>query len=158
MTRVLFKDELLDAQLLRVLGSAPYGGADIGECLEAARHVRENDLGSWYDAWHWLGERVAALARAEEAAGRSETARLAYLRACSYHRTSGVMLFSVPIDPRMVAGHDAQKAAFRAAMRLTSLPVEVVDIPFDGAAPAGVFRSPVGHDGASRDSDPDRRL
>lgn len=47
MTRVLFRDELLDAQLLRVLGSAACGGADIGECLGTARHVREGDLGGW---------------------------------------------------------------------------------------------------------------
>jgi pimeloyl-ACP methyl ester carboxylesterase len=142
MTRVMFRDELLDAQLLRVLGSAAYGGADIGECLQAARDVREDDLGSWYDAWHGLGDRVATLARDEEAADRAESARLAYLRACSYHRTSGVMLLGAPIDPRAVAAHRAQKAAFRAAMRLTPLPVEVVDIPFDSVRLPGYFLRP----------------
>ena len=142
MTRVLFRDELLDAQLLRVLGSAAYGGADIGECLETARHVQEDDLGSWYDAWCALGSRVQSLARDEEAAGRIETARLAYLRACSYHRTSGVMLLGVPLDPRLVTAHRAQKAAFQAAMRLTSLPSEMVDIPFGGAHLHGYFFRP----------------
>jgi len=40
MTRLLLKDALLDAQLLRVAGSAPYGGADLGECLATAARVR----------------------------------------------------------------------------------------------------------------------
>jgi alpha-beta hydrolase superfamily lysophospholipase len=142
MTRVLFRDELLDAQLLRVLGSAAYGGADIGECLEAARHIREDDLGSWHDAWRRLGDQVLTLARDEEAAGRTDTARLAYLRACSYHRTSAVMLLGAPIDPRVVTAHGAQKAAFRAAMRLTPLPFDVVEIPLDGARLPGYFLRP----------------
>ena len=148
MTRVLFRDELLDAQLLRVLGSAAYGGADVGECLETARHVQEGDLGSWYDAWRGLGGRVQSLARDEEAAGRIETARLAYLRACSYHRTSGVMLLGAPLDPRLITAHRAQKAAFQAAMRLTSPPPEMVEIPFDGAHLPGYFFRPTDTEGA----------
>jgi pimeloyl-ACP methyl ester carboxylesterase len=148
MTRVLFRDELLDAQLLRVLGSAAYGGADIGECLETARHVQEDDLGSWYDAWRALGDRVESLARDEEAAGRIETARLAYLRASSYHRTSGVMLLGAPLEQRMVIAHRAQKAAFQAAMRLTAPPAEIVEIPFDGAHLPGYFFRPNDASGA----------
>jgi len=31
----LMKDELFEAQLLRAIGYAPYGGADAGECLAA---------------------------------------------------------------------------------------------------------------------------
>ena len=148
MTRVLFRDELLDAQLLRVLGSAASGGSDIGECLEAARNVREDDLGSWYDAWRGLGCRVEALAREEETAGRLETARLAYLRACSYHRTSGVMLLGAPLDPRVVTAHRAQMAAFQAAMRLTAVPTETVAIPFAGSCLPGYFFRPADTAGA----------
>jgi alpha-beta hydrolase superfamily lysophospholipase len=142
VTRVFFKDELLDAQLMRVLGSAVYGGADIGECLQCAGEIVESRLGSWHDAWRSLGWRLDALARDEEAAGRSETARLAYLRACSYHRTSGVMLLGSPLDPRLVAAHHAQKAAFRAAARLMAQPVEGVEVPFDGVRLPGYFIRP----------------
>jgi hypothetical protein len=51
MTHVALKDELLDAQTLRAVGVAPYGGADIGECLVAAGAVRGTDLTSWHWAW-----------------------------------------------------------------------------------------------------------
>jgi alpha-beta hydrolase superfamily lysophospholipase len=51
VTRIGIRDELLSAQTLRAMGSAPYGGADIGECLAAARRVTGTDLSSWHDAW-----------------------------------------------------------------------------------------------------------
>lgn len=148
VTHVFFNDELLDAQLMRVLGSAVYGGADVGECLCCAGEVVESRIGSWHDAWRRLGQRVDALARDEEAAGRFETARLAYLRACSYHRTSGVMLLGSPLDPRLVAAHQAQKAAFRAASRLMAHPVESVKVPFDGCRLPGYFVRPTATDEA----------
>ncbi|MBV9920159.1 MAG: dipeptidyl aminopeptidase, partial [Pseudonocardia sp.] len=47
----MFDDVLLDGQLLRTVGAAPYGGADIGECLATARRVQGTDLDSWYAEW-----------------------------------------------------------------------------------------------------------
>ena len=88
MTRIGLKDALLDAQTLRTAGSAPYGGADIGECLAAAGQVRGTDLTSWHDAWASTGARVLALAEGELAAGRTESARLAFWRSSSYYRTA----------------------------------------------------------------------
>ena len=41
MTHLALKDDLLDGQLLRAVGAAPYGGADVGECLATARRVIE---------------------------------------------------------------------------------------------------------------------
>jgi hypothetical protein len=46
LTRFGVKDVLLDAQALRTAGSAPYGGADIGEGLAAAGRVQGTDLTS----------------------------------------------------------------------------------------------------------------
>ena len=51
MTRLVLKDELLDAETLRAVGAASALGADIGECLATARRVKGTDLGSWYDEW-----------------------------------------------------------------------------------------------------------
>ena len=68
MTLVI-DDDLLDGQLLRVLGSAAYGGADIGECIATARLVDlKNPVESWYEQWTALAERVLELAaHAEDA-------------------------------------------------------------------------------------------
>jgi hypothetical protein len=92
VTHFAVKDELLDAQTLRATGVAPYGGADIGECLTTATAVRGKDLTSWHAAWTLTAGTVLALAESEQAAGRLESAQLAFFRASSYFRTAGVML------------------------------------------------------------------
>jgi len=71
VTRLMLKDELLDAQLLRVVGASVYGGSDVGECLGAARRVRGVDLESWHEAWLGTAEIVAGVAERDAAAGRA---------------------------------------------------------------------------------------
>ena len=78
MTKIGAKDELFGAQTLRTMGYAPYGGADIGECLATLARVQGTDLDSWYGEWTLTANRLQSLAEAEEAAGHLETARLAY--------------------------------------------------------------------------------
>ncbi len=137
--RLFFEDELLDAQLLRVVGAAVYGGSDIGECLAAARRVQGLDLGSWHDAWRGLADDTRRLADQAHATSQRETARSAYLRASSYYRTAGVMLMGMPVDPRLVACNRDQAAAFRAGAGLMALPPEVVEIPLSPSALPGYF-------------------
>jgi hypothetical protein len=48
---MVFKDHLFEAQWLRAVGHSAAGGAEIGECLAAARRIREPDAESWYRAW-----------------------------------------------------------------------------------------------------------
>jgi hypothetical protein len=66
MTHFELKDELLDAQLLRTVGSAPYGGADVGECLSTAARIKGDGLASWHSDWvpTGRGHPVAGRARA----------------------------------------------------------------------------------------------
>ena len=142
MGRLALKDELLDAQVLRAVGTALYGGADIGECLSTAGRVRGNDLDSWHARWHATAESVARLAERAAAAGSAETARLAYLRACTYYRTAGVMLFGLPLDPRLVESNARQTETFRSAAALMTVPPEPVEIPFEQAALPGYFFRP----------------
>ena len=137
--RVAFKDELLDAQLLRVIGSTLYGGADVGECLATARRIDESDLASWYEQWRRTAEASAELAKREQSAGRRESARLAYFRASSYYRTAGVMLMGIPLDPRLVTSNALQSETFRLGGALMTYPPEVLEIPFGAASLPGYF-------------------
>ncbi len=139
MTRVALKDELLDAQLLRAMGSAIYGGADIGECLATARVVSGTNLSSWHDAWVAVARSCAELAENEQHAGQVESARLAYLRASNYYRTAGVMLMRLPLDPRLKAANAAQTEMFRRAGALLNPAVEVLTIPFEDTTLPGYF-------------------
>ncbi len=138
-TRLVLRDGLLDAQLLRTVGAAPYDGADLGECLQAARAVKGASLDSWHDVWTALADRVHGLADTEQAAGHLESARRAYLRASTYYRTAGVMLFGLPVDPRLVMSNRRQTEAFQRAAALMTPPAEVLRIPYEGTTLPGYF-------------------
>jgi alpha-beta hydrolase superfamily lysophospholipase len=133
------KDELLDAQLVRAVGAAGYGGADLGECLATARRIDERDLDSWFEQWTLTAAAVARLAEREAAAGNRTSARLAYLRACTYHRTAGVMLLGAPLDERLVSAYRAQADMFAAAAELMEVPVERIEVPFGAVTLPGYF-------------------
>lgn len=139
MTLRVVKDELMDAQVLRAVGVAPYGGSDVGECLETARRISGTDLDSWHDEWIATARAAAGLAEAAEAQGRRETARLAHLRASSYYRTAGVMLMGAPTDPRLVAANARQTETFRRGAALMELPPEILEIPFEDTTLPGYF-------------------
>lgn len=108
-------------------------------CLSTAARVRGTDLDSWHAEWRAPAESVAGLAEREAAAGRNETARLAYLRASTYFRTVGVVLLRLPLDPRLVASNARQTAMFRSAAALMAVPPEQIEIPFEGASLPGYF-------------------
>src|ERR1700689_4119089 len=139
MTHFAVADGLLDAQTLRAAGTAPYGGADVGECRATAAAVRGTDLASWHAAWTSTAGTVLALAQAEQAAGRLESARLAFFRASSYFRTAGVMLLGAPLDPRLADSYARQGSAFRSGAALLTPPPEIVQIPYEGTTLPGYF-------------------
>jgi pimeloyl-ACP methyl ester carboxylesterase len=125
---LVIQDELLDGQLLRVLGSAPYGGADIGECVATARLIDlKNPVESWYEQWRALAERVLDLAAH---AHDRQSARAAYLRGSNYLRAAGSLLMGVPLDKRLVDSNLRQADAFRKGVSLLDHPPEIVQIPF----------------------------
>jgi alpha-beta hydrolase superfamily lysophospholipase len=139
MTKLLLDDDLLDAQLIRAVGATSHQGADLGEVVQAVRGLDETDLTAWYEAWNALGERTFELGEQQEAAGHRISARKAFLRACTYLRTGGSMLYSTPVDPRMALSNTRQTAAFRRAAALMDTPVEVVQIPFEDTTLPGYF-------------------
>jgi pimeloyl-ACP methyl ester carboxylesterase len=128
-------------ELLRVMGQAPYGAAEIGECLATARRVVEGDDGSWHREWTATAEWV--LTRGEEAlaCGHRVSARDAFLRAANYFRTSEFFLHGDPADPRIRVAATRGVAAFRAAAALFAPPAEVLEIPYEGVALPGYFFS-----------------
>lgn len=143
------KDELFDAQTLRAASSAIFGGADIYECIAIARRVDGDDLASWHDEWKAAGEKAYSLGVTAEAAGQTETARLAFLRACTYFRTAGSVYLEAPVDPRLTDSIARQREAFRRALAYFPNPVDIVEIPFEGIVlPGYLYR--VADDGKSR--------
>ncbi len=130
--RLVFKDELFDAQWLRAAGHTVYGGADINECFTAARAIREGDATSWYKAWNNLAARLRTSGDASLAAGRHASARDAYLRAANYFRAAYCFLLGTPVDPRLVEAWRNHREAFELAVALMQPSAERIEIPYDG--------------------------
>jgi pimeloyl-ACP methyl ester carboxylesterase len=146
---LVFKDPLFDAQWLRAASHASSGGAEIGECLAAARQIRELDADSWFRAWNGLAERLLAEAEASKTAGCKVSARAAYLRASNYFRASYTFLIGEPVEPRVVEGARRHRMAFEAAAALTRPSIERIEIPYGNTALHGyLFRA--AEDGAPR--------
>lgn len=130
--RLAVDDDLLDGQVLRLVGSAVHGGADVQEVLAAARTVDPTNLDTWHDAFTALAEATVQQATDEH------SALGAYLRAANYHRAAGQMLISAPLDQRLVTSNRASRDAFAKALPL--IPgAEAIEIPYGTTTLPGYF-------------------
>ena len=137
--RVALKDELLDAQLLRTLGAAAAGGADIGECLATAARLDGTDPDRWYREWTALAERVLAATERDLDDGNRVSAQGGFLRAANYFRTAGVMLIGAPLDQRLVESNRRHTDMFRRGASLLPTPPETLAIPYETTTLPGYF-------------------
>ena len=136
--KFLFDDASFSFETLRAIGYTPYGGADIGEVVSTARRVPEGDESAWYEQWKALADRVQATAEVSAEAGRSVSAREAYLRASTYHRSSEFYLRTDPVhDPRVREASRAAVHAFARAAALLPQPLTRVEIPYEGTTLPG---------------------
>jgi pimeloyl-ACP methyl ester carboxylesterase len=139
---LVFEDQTFSFEFLRTVGYAPYGGADIGECLATASQIREGDFESWYGHWSNRARRVHTLADDALKLGKRVSAREAYLRASNYYRTAEFFLHGKPHDPRILVTWGNSRATFRQAIKLMDTPVEEVLIPYEGTFLPGYFYQP----------------
>jgi pimeloyl-ACP methyl ester carboxylesterase len=139
--KFLFDDETFSFETLRTAGFAAYGGADLGEVLATARHIREGDEASWHQAWKATAQRLAEIGDQARAAGHRVSAREAFLRASNYYRTAADFLLDEPAtDPEMTSLSAGQHDTFAAAAALFDTPVRAVSVPYEHTAlPAYLF-------------------
>lgn len=142
-------DELFHAQCQRAMGYAPFGGADVGECLAAADQITKVDVSQWHDAWRGLGDRLDRDARRFADRDDRIAATGAWFRAANAYRTAGLFLYGAPVEDRLVAAHRAEVSSFRAGADLLDAPPEVIEIPWgQGSLPGYYF--PAAADGRPR--------
>ena len=89
----LSEDPLQEAFGSRALLLSSYGGADFGECAETVRRVAGGGVDFWHREWRATADALVSDADESAAAGHRVSAREAYLRACTYYRTSYMPLF-----------------------------------------------------------------
>jgi hypothetical protein len=78
--KFLSGDEAVSVEAQRVTGSAPYGGADLGQVIVTARQIPEGDEAAWHRCWKQTAERLHAAGAEALRAGRVTSAGLAARR------------------------------------------------------------------------------
>jgi len=89
---LFFEDKNMIFQFIRTIGYTYSGGADIGECIDAARRIKNDDVDAWYSEWKIAGERLYSTAEGMRRRGNNLSAKEAYLRASNYFRTAGFFM------------------------------------------------------------------
>ncbi|KAI9771203.1 MAG: hypothetical protein M1839_002862 [Geoglossum umbratile] len=129
-----FKDAFFNFEAIRILGTAPNGGADIAECLDAIGQIKRDDPVSWHRAWAAQAEKAEAVAEENARNGNRVAARNAFLRASNYTRASGYMFTgATPAqqDPRQLPVAEKAVELFQKATKLMDGDVHVLKIPFE---------------------------
>ena len=126
------------AEMLAMLSTAPYGGADIAEVDRAGRNLRDRvgDDQAWFQVLREGGDVLYRRSQQEEAQGHALTAAATYLRACSHYQHAEH--FRHPKDDQAIAVFRQSLQCFARYAALTDRPrIELVDLPFaEGAFPA----------------------
>lgn len=124
---------------LRTLMESAAGAADSGECALVGSRIKRGDSESWVREWRALAERVHGSAERALRVGQLVTARDAFFRASNYYRTA---LFSTRFtDSRYDVLLTQMRECCRAGGRLSTPPIEVLDIPFGSGHLPGYFMS-----------------
>ncbi len=134
----VFSDPCLRFQIVRLLGSAPTGGCDIGESIQTAKKIKEGDDISWYNQWKETADRIYALAKRWEAEGHTTSAKEAYLRACNYYRCAGFFLHNPKGIPLSLKTWKKSRQSFIRAIKYIK-GAEVIKIPYQKTFLPGYF-------------------
>ncbi|KAJ5110595.1 alpha/beta hydrolase [Penicillium argentinense] len=136
-----FKDGFFNFELVRLLGSATFGGCEIGEALDIIPLIKEKDPNSWYNAWAKAGTRAETLAKEAELQGNKAARCNALLRSANYFRAAQFMLNTRP-DDRILESAERSVHNFKQAIRLLDGPAYEVNIPYEGIRLPGYLYLP----------------
>jgi pimeloyl-ACP methyl ester carboxylesterase len=126
-------------EFVRGLSLEQAGAAEFGECMDTIGRVRNNDFDSWIREWADTADRVAAYAGRALKQDNKIAARKAFMRASNYYRMAA--FYAAHTDPRHRALWEHSKDCFHSMIGIMRLPIECVDIPFEGVQLPGYFIS-----------------
>lgn len=127
-----FKSTFFNFETIRIVGTAPFGGADIAEALDSIGQIRDKDPLSWHSAWTEAAERAERIGEEASVAGNRDEARRAFLRSSNYWRASGYMFNNRPQSPDSRVTTIARRViqSFQRATRLMDCQVKFLEIPY----------------------------
>lgn len=124
-------------QLVRAMATAPWGGAQPGECLATAARIRLGDDESWHREWSATAGRVGRLGAELDRRGYPAGARAAFGRASQYWRLAE--FFLELDDPRKLVTYGRLREAFHRYSALCRPSPEPVRIPYGEASLSAYF-------------------
>ena len=134
------------AALALALGSAPYGGAELGEIDAIGRRLadRVGDDRAWFAEWCAMGARIQEEAEQADRSGHAVSAAASYLRACTYYQVGE--RFALPKDAEALRAYSASLGCFGRFAALETEQgrgIEAVEIPYGNASlPAYLVHAP----------------
>ena len=135
----LTSDPHFGFEVLRILGAARYGGADVGEVLKVAALLKPGDFESSYDGFNKLALHISKQAKAINGDKHPVSARDAYFRAATYFRSAEFFLHGRPDDPRIRSLLDQQMSCFDKAIALLPQPGQRLLLKGDGFDIPAIF-------------------
>ncbi len=135
--RYFFQQEDMDYYFKWILGRQSNLGSEVGECYYAAFQIKDGDPASWRDAWLNLAKKIEIRAVNHQNNGHIVSAREAFLRACTYYRA--VIFICNPKEEIFQPCIRQFQACFRSAAALSDVPIQKIDIPYEGKMLPGYF-------------------
>ena len=126
-------------ELLRVLGSARNGGADVAEILNIADQIEPGNFESWHQHSSQLAQRVTRTFFRERKSTIPSLHARSLFRAASYFRAADFFLHGNPADPRIITLWKAQTACFDLAIQLLPIAGERITIQAQGFDIPAIF-------------------
>ncbi|KAF2268642.1 alpha/beta-hydrolase [Lojkania enalia] len=145
MHEFIKSNEFFNFELTRILGTAPCGGCEVAEFLEAVGEIKSGDLASWHKSFQKLAEKAERLGESAAAAGNRTVARDAFLRASNYYRASGYMMFDRQGKPSssILPIAEGSIAAFQKSLEFFENDVKLLEIPYEYQLPGYLYLPPV---------------
>lgn len=132
-----FDHKDMDYYLSWIMGHQLYEGSEADECLAVAARITEGDAASWQREWLVLAEKTEAQAEAALQRGEYDTARIGFLRACTYYRAP--LFIQRSQDIGFATNHQKMQTCFHRAAALFDPPIERIEVPFEGHRLPGYF-------------------
>jgi dienelactone hydrolase len=115
-------------QLVRGMATAPWGGAEVGECLKTAERIRPEDYESWHQAWLDAADAVERLGQNAVFGRHFASAREAFGRASQYYRLAE--FFLELHDERKLPVYSRLQSCFAKYVSLLHDKPEPVQLPY----------------------------
>jgi dienelactone hydrolase len=128
------------AAFINMMGSAAYGGSDIGEIHKIGTLLKgkaPEDDDAWFDACVTVADGVRGHAEKFESTGHRYSAAAAYLRACNYYQMAE--RFRTPKDEKALAAFKTGVDCFHRHANLTDVKIEIVEVPMGNESLPGYF-------------------